>query len=133
MISTAWQACQVPLAGPISMLGGMELRVGQVIRKTRAERGLTTRELGKMIGVSGSAVSQWENGDTTPTTENCVNLSKALNLPIRQLMQVHELPDEMRIVDPDERTIVSLWRETGSELREIVLRLLLLHRDQPPP
>ena len=38
--------------------------VGEQILKFRKEKGLTQRELGEKIGVSSSAVSQWESGGT---------------------------------------------------------------------
>ena len=38
--------------------------IGQQILKYRKEKGLTQRELGEAIGVSSSAVSQWESGGT---------------------------------------------------------------------
>lgn len=38
--------------------------VGEQIMKYRKEKGMTQRELGEAIGVSGSAVSQWESGGT---------------------------------------------------------------------
>ncbi len=38
--------------------------VGEQILKFRKEKGLTQRELGEAIGVSSSAVSQWESGGT---------------------------------------------------------------------
>lgn len=38
--------------------------VGEQIQKFRKEMGLTQRELGEALGVSSSAVSQWESGGT---------------------------------------------------------------------
>lgn len=38
--------------------------IGEQILKFRKEKGLTQRELGDVIGVSSSAVSQWESGGT---------------------------------------------------------------------
>lgn len=38
--------------------------VGEQISKFRKEKGLTQRELGEAIGISSSAVSQWEGGGT---------------------------------------------------------------------
>ena len=38
--------------------------IGEQISKFRKTKGLTQRELGDAIGVSASAVSQWESGGT---------------------------------------------------------------------
>ena len=42
--------------------------VGEQIQKFRKEMGLTQRELGEALGVSSSAVSQWESGGTPDVT-----------------------------------------------------------------
>lgn len=38
--------------------------MGERIKRLREAKGLTQEELGRRCGVSKSAVSQWENGDT---------------------------------------------------------------------
>ncbi|MEI7219086.1 helix-turn-helix domain-containing protein [Pectobacterium carotovorum] len=48
------------------------------IREARKGLKLSGQELGKMIGVSKSTVSQWENGSTFPRGENLTRLCKAL-------------------------------------------------------
>ena len=48
------------------------------LRKLREAAGLTQRELGNRIGVSGQAVAQWETGVKRPSVENLTKLADVL-------------------------------------------------------
>lgn len=52
--------------------------MGQRIRKARQTLGLSLTDLGKLVGVSRSAVSQWERDETEVTGRNLVKLAAAL-------------------------------------------------------
>ena len=45
----------------------MELKIGENIAKIRKQKGWTQEQLGELIGVSGQAVSKWENGGVPDT------------------------------------------------------------------
>lgn len=47
------------------------MNTGELIRTLRKAKGLTQDDLGKQVGVSGKAVSLWENGET----ENIKNVT----------------------------------------------------------
>ena len=55
-------------------------RVGMRIREVREQSGLTQEELAKRIHVSRSSVESWECGQTYPSIDNCVALSKIFHL-----------------------------------------------------
>ncbi len=57
-----------------------------IIKKLRIQRGLSQRELAQLCGVHQTAVSQWENGRTTPDTECCRLLARALDISVDRLM-----------------------------------------------
>ncbi|MCG6459673.1 helix-turn-helix domain-containing protein [Vibrio parahaemolyticus] len=48
------------------------------LKRKREEKGLSQRALGHLIGVSATAISQWEREETTPKGKHLLNLSKAL-------------------------------------------------------
>ena len=48
------------------------------LRQLREAAGLTQRELGNRIGVSGQEVAQWETGVKRPSVENLTKLADVL-------------------------------------------------------
>ncbi len=57
----------------------VEDMIGERIRARRKELNLKQPELGKIVGISGAAISQLERGDSkNPSSENLLKLAKAL-------------------------------------------------------
>ncbi|WP_334471073.1 helix-turn-helix domain-containing protein [Arsenophonus sp. PmNCSU2021_1] len=57
----------------------MEIKsIGQRIRLRRKELQLTQKQLGKRVGVSHVAISQWEKEETEPNGDNLLSLADAL-------------------------------------------------------
>ena len=97
--------------------------VGEQILKYRKAKGLTQRELGEAIGISGSAVSQWESGGT-PDISLLPALSDVLGVTVDALFgrcdarredmeetvrkYIASLPEEKRV-----ERVVSLMRKTA--------------------
>ncbi len=67
----------------------MELKIGEKIAKYRKEKGYTQEQLGELVGVSGQAVSKWENGGV-PDTYLLPTISKALDVSIDALFDVEK-------------------------------------------
>ena len=74
---------------------------GQRFTRLRKQRGLTQEELGEKIGISGQAVSKWENDASMPDISLLVQLSDILGVSLddllgkeRQLTRV--VPEEER-------------------------------------
>ncbi|WP_272674560.1 MULTISPECIES: LexA family protein [unclassified Providencia] len=55
-----------------------ETNIGDRIKLRRKEMKLRQAELGKKVGVSGSAISQWESGITSPDGGNLIALASSL-------------------------------------------------------
>ncbi len=53
--------------------------MGERIRARRKEMKIRQDALGKMVGVSNAAISQWERSETEPKGDNLLALAKALN------------------------------------------------------
>ena len=62
----------------------MELKIGEKIAKYRKLKGYTQDKLGEMVGVSGQAVSKWENGGV-PDTYLLPTISEVLGVSIDAL------------------------------------------------
>lgn len=50
------------------------------IRRFRKQNNMSQDELAEKLGVSRQSVSLWENGQTQPTIENIIALSKLFNI-----------------------------------------------------
>lgn len=62
----------------------MENMIGERIAKLRRQKAYTQEQLGEMVGVSGQAVSKWENGGV-PDTYLLPHIAKALDVTIDAL------------------------------------------------
>ncbi len=67
----------------------MGLRIGEKIAKYRKLKGYTQEQLGELVGVSGQAVSKWENGGV-PDTYLLPAVSKILGVSIDALFGVEK-------------------------------------------
>lgn len=56
------------------------------IRTAREKNHLTQEELARKLGVTQSAVAQWEAGITTPKLPTLVSLAETLNVSIEYLI-----------------------------------------------
>ncbi|MCT4611488.1 MAG: helix-turn-helix domain-containing protein [Pelagimonas sp.] len=62
--------------------------VGENIQRLRRAAGLTQAALGEEIGVTNTAVSNWEQGLAEPTLQNVLRLCEVLNTTADQLLGV---------------------------------------------
>ena len=79
----------------------MKETFGQRFTRLRKQRGLTQEELGEKIGISGQAVSKWENDASMPDVGFLVQLSDLLCVSLDELLG-REIPST-RIVPAEER------------------------------
>ncbi len=63
------------------------MTVGEKIRAARKQAGLTQKELGEIIGVSQSAIGQFERGSNIQF-ETCRKVASALNIPLSSLIDI---------------------------------------------
>lgn len=59
----------------------IRVRQGVMIRKTRMLRYLSIAEFAEQLNVHISAVSQWENGTTSPRQAKQIQIAKVLDVP----------------------------------------------------
>lgn len=93
------------------------LQIGTRIRNARQERGWTQDQLATAIGVSRSAVAQWETGRAGQVTTNLTRIAQALDVSVGILL--HGESPAMR---GDETALLRLYRECSSEDRQLLLR-----------
>ena len=74
----------------LKLNGGEKVLNG--IKFARLVAGCRQDELAEKIGVTTSAISQWETGRTQPSAKNLKQLAEALNVPMEKL-----LVDELKV------------------------------------
>lgn len=56
--------------------------LGERLRELREEAKLSQAKLADLVGVSRNAVSQWESGETQPSSRRLASIAKALKVPV---------------------------------------------------
>ncbi len=60
--------------------------IGENIRRSRKQKGMTQEALAQVLGVSAQAVSKWETGQSAPDIGLLLPLSKALGIGVNDLL-----------------------------------------------
>jgi len=96
--------------------------IGSRIRATRRDRNLTQDELAHQIGVSRSAVAQWETGRTGQITGNLSRIAGALEVGVEYLVYGEDKRAPAEARQGDELALLRLYRECEPEDRQMLLR-----------
>ena len=62
------------------------MSIGQNIKNARKSKGLSQKQLGKLLGVSQAAIGQFENEKSTPKIETIKKIATALDVPVSELV-----------------------------------------------
>ena len=66
--------------------------LGDNIRRVRLEHGMSQAEFASVLYVSQGAVSQWEQGHTTPDTNQLLAIAGAFHVSLDQLTKDEPIP-----------------------------------------
>ena len=62
----------------------MEIILGKRLKELRAEKGLTQKDLGNLVGVTHNAITQYEKGSRLPKKEILIKICEILEVKIEQ-------------------------------------------------
>jgi len=96
--------------------------VGGRIAAARRARGWTQGELAEAVGVSRSAVAQWETGRAGQITANLSRIAAALGVGVEHLMNGDDRRAPIQAVDAEETAMLRLFRACAADDRQILLR-----------
>ena len=96
--------------------------IGTRIRAARRNCGLTQDELADQVGVSRSAVAQWETGRTGQVTGNLSRIAGALEVNVEYLMYGDDKRAAGDVRQGDELALLRLYRECEPDDRQMLLR-----------
>jgi len=91
------------------------------IKLARMKKGLSVKELASVLGVSSSAVSQWENGSKSPRADKLKAISEALGVSTEYLLGGNENdPVQIDIDRVDKVLLKELQDITPSERQKLL-------------
>ncbi len=92
------------------------------IRSLRRARGLTLRELGTVLGLAESTVSQYETGRREPGSEVLLRLADYFGVTVGYLLGAEEAPGKLGF-DDFEYALLSEARDLPEERRRMLLEM----------
>ena len=103
----------------------MEMTIGKRIALLRKDQGLKQEELAEKLGISGQAVSKWENDQTCPDISLLPQLAKILGVTVDELLSgkkeaapaVQILPEEQRKDIKDMMLRITVDSAAGDKVR----------------
>jgi len=96
--------------------------IGVRIAAARRARGWTQGELAMQVGVSRSAVAQWETGRAGQVTTNLARIAAALDVGVEHLMSGADARSPAQAVNAEETAMLRLFRACSADDRQILLR-----------
>src|SRR6266567_4720902 len=97
-------------------------QMGLRIRDVRRERSWTQEQLANAVGVSRSAVTQWETGRAGQVTTNLTRIAEVLEVGVEYLMYGDNKRGPVEPRMGDELALLRLYRECSAEDRQLLLR-----------
>ena len=103
------------------------MSTGEKIKIARKKAGLTQRELGEKLGVSQSAVGQFEMDRSNPNLETLEKIASALKTPISELLDnnfanTREWKELEKLRDKTEKESTETLSAILNTLKEIITR-----------
>lgn len=101
--------------------------LSDVLKQIRKKNYLNQTAFANKIGVTQSAISQWENGLTSPNAEQLKSISQAFNISIDDLLQgepVAEAKAEKAPRTAEARAVSFGMDNLTKEQRELILNMV---------
>jgi len=94
--------------------------LGVRIKRLRIASGLTQGQLGTLIGVSSTAVGNWESGEFHPKGRYVAKLADALGIDVSELLDAEKCIDELA----QEVQLLTAFRSLPKEHQLIAIKML---------
>jgi transcriptional regulator with XRE-family HTH domain len=96
--------------------------IGERIRIARQQRGLTQEKLADAVGVTRSAVAQWETGRAGQITGNLSRIAAVLDVSVAHLMGDGGALEPTGAIRGDELAMLRLYRQCAPADQQLLLR-----------
>lgn len=95
--------------------------IGENIKKLREEKGLSQAELARLINKTRAAISQYENGDTTPRMGVIEDMASVFGVKKSAIIESHYEYGSVRLWTNDENELVELFRKLDTKAQHALL------------
>jgi len=100
------------------------MEIGELIRTERQRRGWSQRFLARRLGITHGAISQWENGLTTPDLERIIDICSVFEISAQSFIGPGAPYEGQIVQDAEELELLTLWRRLSPPERQFALKLL---------
>lgn len=104
--------------------------IGMRIRKKRGEVGLNQKDLAEKVGISPSAINQFEKGDKVPSTETIMKLARELGASTDYLLGA--ATDDDIFIDSAVVDAFKNFRELSAQDRHNIVANIKFLKDNSP-
>lgn len=101
----------------------MDEQAGMRIREARRAAGLTQEDLARSVGVSRSAVAQWETGRSGQVGGNLARIAAVLRVSVEHLLTGGAPDGGAAAENGQEHALLRLYRSCGEDDRAFLLRM----------
>ncbi len=92
-------------------------KVGNFLAQLRKEKGLSQKELARIVGVTDKTVSRWETGSYMPDIDTFAVLSDYYGVLINEMIAGERLEDAQTVIKHSEENIRSIARDLARDFR----------------
>lgn len=107
--------------------------MGNRIRELRKQRKITMKQLGEIVGLAESTISQYENGKRQPDNETVFRLSEYFDVTVGYLLGVEKAPTgsgERDILDEIDIAFYGDYKELTEDDKETVRDMVRVMRER---
>ncbi len=101
----------------LNMSEGIEKLIGHSIARIRKDRELTQAQLAEMIDTTVETISRLERGVSIPSLRTLVKISRALHIPIKELLDIEPTHVKTASVNESEKLLAYLQTKKPEEIR----------------
>ena len=96
------------------------MKFGDKLYQLRRKAGLSQEELGNQLNVTRQTISKWELGQSIPSMDKMVEISKLLNVDLNQLVD-----EEIGLIDNTAKLNTNINRRQNSKWWLVILIIVI--------
>ena len=99
--------------------------IPEKLKEYRNKSGLSLRAVAKMLNLSASMVSLWEQGKNDPSYAQLIRLCQIYKIEIADLTQAKDIESKTKLT-PYELVLIEKFRKADKEVKYVIEKILQL-------